>query len=74
MKRTVSIKVEVDMDSDFIKEWAKMEEGFEAAVDEALEDITDIRQTGSKYKRNKHGYSAKGCVKYILSYKGEGVH
>jgi hypothetical protein len=43
MKKTVTIKIEVDLDTDACKEWAKPNDFFIDQVDTVLEKLSSIR-------------------------------
>lgn len=38
-KQVINIRIEVDLDSDFIKKWTNPEHGLQSAVEDALSDL-----------------------------------
>lgn len=59
-KRTVDITIEVDMDSEEVKEWKYPNQYFQNEVDEALEELTSMNGRGDSKYQSSEGYTQAG--------------
>ncbi len=60
MKKIVSIKIEVDLESDKAKQWKKQNDFFEDEVDNVLDILSDITERDKSKYSSEEGVTESG--------------
>ena len=60
MKKTVSIKIEVDLESKASKEWTNPQHYFESEVDDVLDKLSSIRKREYSKYSSEQGTTENG--------------
>jgi len=60
MKKTISLTIEVDLDSKASKEWEKKNDYFEGEVDVILENFSSITKRGKSKYSSEEGETVNG--------------